>query len=175
MEADDPASLAGAAPRMVFPGDDRVGVKDPVIQRSPDGGWQAWICCHPLDQPGEEDRMTTAYATSPDGVSWEWHGTVLAPRPGTWDARGARVTTVLADGQATYDGRATREENFFERTARARLTGDAAGRLLAVADEPVADVRYLDILPLPTGGHRIWYEARLPDESHELRTELIPG
>jgi hypothetical protein len=34
-------------------------------------------------------------------------------------------------------------------------------------------VRYLDVLTLPGGGYRIWYEARLPDESHELRTELI--
>jgi hypothetical protein len=34
-------------------------------------------------------------------------------------------------------------------------------------------VRYLDVLPLPGGGCRIYYEARLPDESHELRTELI--
>jgi hypothetical protein len=29
------------------------------------------------------------------------------------------------------------------------------------------------VLPLPAGGFRIYYEARLPDESHELRTELI--
>lgn len=47
---------------------------------------------------------------------------------------------------------------------------------VAVRPDPVADVRYLDILPLPGGGYRIWYEARLPDESHELRTELTgPG
>ena len=37
------------------------------------------------------------------------------------------------------------------------------------------DVRYLDVLPLPDGGYRIYDEARLPDESHELRTELIPA
>jgi hypothetical protein len=43
----------------------------------------------------------------------------------------------------------------------------------ALGDEPVADVRYLEALPLPGGGYRIWYEARLPDESHELRTELV--
>jgi hypothetical protein len=40
-------------------------------------------------------------------------------------------------------------------------------------EAPVADVRYLDVVPLAGGGHRIYYEARLPDESHELRTELI--
>jgi hypothetical protein len=80
--------------------------------------------------------MNTAYATSSDGLAWQWHGTVLSGRPGEWDARGARLTTVLPDGRA-------------------------------------ADVRYLDALPLPGGGYRIFYEARLPDESHELRTELI--
>ena len=49
--------------------------------------------------------MTTAYATSEDGLAWAWRGTALAPRPGTWDARGARVTAVLPDGRAYYDGR----------------------------------------------------------------------
>jgi hypothetical protein len=61
-----------------------------------------------------------------------------------------------------YDGRATAAENWFEKTG---LTEDRSA--------PVADVRYLEVLALPSGGHRIYYEARLPDESHELRTELL--
>jgi hypothetical protein len=161
LEADDLAGLESAEPRRVFGGDETVGVKDPLVRHS-DGRWEAWICCHPLDIADEEDRMTTAYATSADGLEWDWQGTVLAGRPGTWDARGARVTTVLADGRMAYDGRATKEENWFEKTG-----------LTENRDAPVADVRYLEVLPLPSGGHRIYYEARLPDESHELRTELI--
>ena len=173
LEADDPEGFATAEPRTVFPGDERTGVKDPLVQRSADGGWQAWICCHPLDEEDEEDRMTTAYATSDDGLDWTWHGTVLAPRPGMWDARGARVTAVLGDGRAAYDGRATKEENWFERTGLARLTGRRHGELEQSNDDAVFDARYLDVVPLPNGGYRIYYEARLPDESHELRTELI--
>jgi hypothetical protein len=170
LEAEDLEGLAAAERRRAFPGDERTGVKDPIVQRV-DGGWRAWICCHPLEEAGAEDRMTTAHATSADGLDWEWHGTALAGRPGTWDARGARVTSVLPDGRATYDGRASAEENWFERTGFARLAG-RTGRLEHVGREPVADVRYLDVLAVP-GGHRIYYEARLPDESHELRTELI--
>ena len=143
-----------------MPGDERTGVKDPVVRRSADG-WLAWVCCHPLEDPGEEDRMTTALATSPDGLAWRWRGTVLAPRPRTWDARGTRVTAVLPDGTTYYDGRATKEENFRERTG-------IAGRA-----EPVADVRYLDVLALAGGAWRLFYEAPLPDGSHELRTELV--
>jgi len=145
-------------------------IKDPIVRRS-GNGWQAWVCCHPLDVPGAEDRMSTTYLTSDDGVTWRRHGTVLAARPGSWDARGARVTTVLPDGRASYDGRATAEENWFERTGLAVPTGDGA-HLCALDGGPVADVRYLEILALPTGGHRLYYEARRPDGAHELRTEL---
>jgi hypothetical protein len=173
LEADDPADLATAEARTVFPGDEQTGVKDPLVQRTADGGWQAWICCHPLDVPDEEDRMTTAYATSNDGLEWEWHGTVLSPRPGMWDARGTRVTAVLPDGRAAYDGRATKEENRFERIGLAKLTGNRPGELEQTNDDAAVDARYLDVLSLPDGGYRIYYEARLPDESHELRTELI--
>jgi hypothetical protein len=170
LEADDPEGLGDAEARTVFPGDELTGVKDPVI-RVWEGRWHAWICCHPLDEVDEEDRMTTAYATSTDGLDWVWHGTSLAGRPGAWDARGARVTAVLPDGRATYDGRATKEENFSERTGLARRTGPD-GTLVPEGDSPVADVRYLDVVPLPEGGYRLWYEGPLPDGSHELRTEL---
>jgi hypothetical protein len=173
LEADDPAEFETSDARTVFAGDTHTGVKDPLVQRAAGGGWQAWICCHPLDEAGEEDRMTTAFATSRDGLVWDWHGTVLAPRPGTWDQRGTRLTAVLPDGRAAYDGRASKEENWFERTGLARLTGRRPGELEQVGTDAVVDARYLDVLPLPDGGHRIWYEARLPDESHELRTELI--
>src|SRR5919202_5250425 len=109
-------ALADADHRVVFPGDELNAVKDPLIRRGRDGRWHAWICCHLLDVPGEEDRMNSAYATSDDGLSWEWHGTVLEGRPGTWDARGARVTAVMPGGPVAYDGRATKEENWFEKT-----------------------------------------------------------
>ena len=168
LDAGAPPGLAQAEPVTVLPGDARTGVKDPVVQRRPDG-WHAWICCHPLDVAGEEDRMTTAHATSPDGLVWTWSATVLAPRPGAWDARGTRVTAVLADGRAFYDGRATKEENFRERTG---VAAPADGRLVPAAGAPVADVRYLDVVALPGGGTRLFYEAPLPDGSHELRTEL---
>jgi hypothetical protein len=96
---------------------------------------------------------------------------VLAPRAGRWDARGARLTAVLGDGRAAYDGRATKEENWFERTGLARRAADDAFE--QVGDEPVADARYLDVLALPDGRYRIYYEAPHPGGSHELRTELV--
>ena len=79
---------------------------------------------------------------------------------------------VLPDGRASYDGRATAEENFAERTG---LAVPADPGLAAAGAAPVADVRYLDVLPLPAGEQRLYYEAPLPDGSHELRTELVPA
>ena len=116
--------------------------------------------------------MSTAYSTSEDGLHWRWHGTVFAGRPGMWDARGARVTSVLSDGRASYDGRASKAENFSERTGLARWD-EAAGRLVALGIRPVSNARYLDVVALPRGGYRLFYEAPLPDGSHELRTELV--
>jgi hypothetical protein len=105
--------------------------------------------------------MVSRAAESEDGVAWTWTGEELAGRPGAWDARGARVTAVAGD-VLFYDGRATREENFRERTGIARREGDGWRR----DDAPVAAVRYLDVL-----GGRLFYEAARPDGAHELRTE----
>jgi hypothetical protein len=173
LEADTVEGLAAAAVVEVMGGDATVGVKDPVVRPWGDG-WQAWVCWHHLEVPGQEDRMSTAWATSDDGVRWEWRGVVLGGRPGAWDARGARVTSVLPDGRVSYDGRADAAENWFERTGVAGRAGEGL-RLEALAGSPVVDVRYLDVLALPQGGHRLYYEARLADETHELHTELLPA
>ncbi len=181
IEAASPAQFDARSIAMVLPGDAKTGVKDPVI-RHRNGMWQLWASCHPLADPDEADQMVTDYATSHDGREWTWHGTALMGRPGHWDSRGTRVTAVLhAAGSiiAYYDGRASAAENWEERTGVA--TGTEPTSLAAVGDAPVAEspyagggLRYLDILPLPDGSHRLYYEMTQPDGSHELRTELQP-
>jgi hypothetical protein len=179
VEADHPAEFDVSRRVVVLPGDAKTGVKDPVIRRQ-NGTWQMWACCHPLADPHEADQMVTEYATSPDGLDWAWHGTALAGRPGYWDARGTRISAVWQDGDAVfafYDGRASAAENYEERTGLATGAGPTALAALGAgpaAQSPYAGrgLRYLDILPLPGGRHRLYYEMTRPDGAHELRTEL---
>lgn len=121
--------------------------------------------------------MTTAYATSGDGVSWDWHGTALTPRPGTWDQRGARLTAVLPDGRAADDGRASKDENWFERSGTARLTGGRPGELEQVGDDavrrslprrPAASRRRIPHLVRGAVARR---EPRAPDGAHRRLTQ----
>jgi hypothetical protein len=183
VEAATPAGLSAAPATTVLPGSDTAGVKDPVLLH--DGvRWHLWASVHPLQRWDDADRMTTGYATSPDGVRWTWRGTALAGRPGHWDARGVRVSAVVPTGdtiEAGYDGRATAEQNWEELTGLA--TGPIGpdglvGALTAVDVEPVRSpfggggVRYLSVVPLPDGSTRIYYEVTRPDGAHELRTEL---
>jgi len=185
LEADTPEKLPLATPRTVLPGDETVGVKDPVVVHAA-GRWHLWASCHPLESDEHADRMTTEYATSPDGVDWTWHGTALAGRPGEWDARGVRFASVVVTGEnavALYDGRATAEENWEEVTglAHGRLGDD--GLFTAFAADPrlptrspfaPGGLRYVSVVPLRDGGHRVYYEGTRADGAHELRTELLP-
>jgi hypothetical protein len=70
---------------------------------------------------------------------------MLAGRPGAWDARGARITAVLADGRASYDGRASKEENFSERTGLAARENPPDG-WASSGGTPVSSARYLDVV-----------------------------
>jgi len=183
VEAASPEELITATPTTVLPGSDTAGVKDPVLLQDGER-WHLWASVHPLQRWDDADRMTTEYATSPNGLSWTWRGTALAGRPGEWDARGVRVSAVLPAGdtiEASYDGRATAEQNWEEMTGLATGTVGAdglVGPLTATGTEPVRSpfggggVRYLSVVPLPDGTTRIYYEVTRPDGAHELRTEL---
>ena len=177
LTADTVEGLPGGHRQVVLPGDDRVAVKDPVVQHpaAPGEEWVMWLCCHPLTDAGHEDRMTTRRLTSPDGLAWTDRGEVLAGRPGRWDARGARVTTVLTADPLTvlYDGRPDAESNWHETTGVARWAGD---RLVASDDAPVSSphsdgaFRYATGVPLPDGRTRFYVEAARPDGAHDLVT-----
>ena len=136
LDADRPEDLAEGTRTVVLPGDDHVAVKDPVITVR-DGRWQMWVCEHPLTEPGHEDRMTHGVPHQRRRPGLDRHGTVLEPTPGTWDARGARVTAVLSHDPLVvlYDGRPTAEDNWHEATSVARA--DATGMLHADPDAPV--------------------------------------
>ena len=178
IDAPTPEGLAAGARTVVLPGDDTLAVKDPVITVDGNDHWQMWICCHPLDVSGAEDRMWTAYATSTDGLDWTVERDVLRPTPGGWDARGVRVTTVLTDSPLTvlYDGRATAEDNWFETTG---VAVDRDGVLEPIGDGPAVvspegdgAFRYVSAVPLPDGRTRFYFEAAREDGSHDLMTSV---
>jgi hypothetical protein len=181
LEAGDPSGFSPERRRTVLPGDADWGVKDPVICWHR-GTWHLWLCCHPLERDEDADRMVTYYGTSPDGIEWRLHGPALAGRPGAWDSRGARVTSVLFRPPgvvASYDGRASSAENFEERTGIA--AGEDGSLLTAVGDEAVAGspqghggLRYLSDVEPAAGGYRLFYERARPDSAHDLCTEAVP-
>ena len=173
----DPAELADGKRTVVLPGSAVSAWKDVVVSR--DGAlWRMWACEHLLDRGDDEaDRMRSVYLTSEDGLEWTTHGVALAPTAGSWDARGARITSVwlTADGWvAGYDGRATAAENWFERTGFA--VGTEPGSFAAVAgpvDRDGRTLRYLTVA-MVDGGRRVYFEAERTDGWNNVRTVLMP-
>ena len=180
IDADTVEGLPGGRRTIAFPGSDQVALKDPVILCH-DGEWHAWICEHPLDLVGHEDRMSTSYWRSIDGLSWRRERSVLAPREGEWDARGTRVTDVLSLEPLVvlYDGRARAEDNWFEATGVAR--GSLDGLLQANGHPPLRSrhsdgaARYVTHVTLPDGSTRYYLELARPDGAHDLVTAPARG
>jgi hypothetical protein len=185
LDADEPAALATGLRTTVWPGDAETAVKDPVVLRDESGRWHAWVCCHPLTEPGAEDRMTSRYASSPDGLDWTWGPTVLSPGPDGWDKRGRRITAVLpADDRrpgtvtALYDGRASEDENWYERTGAAS-SERLDGLFLAEAGDPVESpfghhtLRYATAIVQEDRSVRYYFEAANESGANEIRTCVI--
>ena len=94
--------------------------------------------------------------------------------------RSGRTATCNCCSWALYDGRATAEENWEERTGLA--VGDGNGGFVPAGSSPLLQsphapfgLRYADVVVLPQGGARWFYEATRPDGAHELRTVLLAG
>ncbi|MEJ7651815.1 MAG: hypothetical protein WKF57_22630 [Nakamurella sp.] len=174
---------------IALPGDDAMAVKDPVLWRDATDAerpWRMFVCCHPLTDPGDEDRMTSRLFSSADGLDWRDDGEVLGPTVGTWDARGARIAAVVPGGGAMpdviYDGRPDAESNWFETSGLARWDGerycpvpDLRWQSTVPAHEPDpqgltdAALRYASAVEF--GGAVRWYaEAARPDGAHDLIT-----
>ena len=92
VDADEPAGLEHGRRTVVLPGTADAAVKDPVVIVDEDG-WRMWVCVHPLTEPGQEDRMTTAFATSTDGLA----------RNCSW-----KMMSVASDGRQADASRSTR-------------------------------------------------------------------
>jgi hypothetical protein len=178
VDADTPAELATGKRTVVLPGDRTEAWKDVVVRPGADE-WRMWACRHPLDGGDDAaDRMTSWYATSPDGLVWTMAGEALAPVPDTWDARGTRIADVLRhDGRwwALYDARRSAEENWRERSGLA--VGEGPQRFTAIGG-PVPEragsaLRYASVIE-QRDGLRVYFEATGFDGSHDLRTVYVP-
>lgn len=177
VDADTPEQLDGGQRTVVLAGDPETAWKDVVVSRD-HAGWRMWACRHLLDQGDDNaDRMQSWYFTSADGLDWGSGNAALLPRPGQWDARGARITSVLQlDGQwiAYYDGRASAEQNWHELTGIALGDGPDAFRAHAgPLDRDGRTLRYLSVASV-VDGLRFYYEAARADGANDLRTTFVP-
>lgn len=179
IEADTIEKLADGRRTVVLPGaEGQVAWKDIVVHPAgPDGVWHMWACRHPLDDGDDEaDRMSTHHLTSADGLNWADRGACLTPTPGTWNARGTRVTSVLrepAGWTAFYDGRASADENWHERTGVAAGTDPSAFHVTQGPSPAGHTARYLSLATL-SAGYRVFWEASRPDGAHDLRSAYVP-
>jgi hypothetical protein len=166
LRARGPQDFSARTRETVFPGSAAFGIKDPVVIR----GRELRILAteHPLTEGDENaDRMISVDAFS--------GACVMVPEPGTWYSRGTRITSVVGE-YAYFDGRASAEENFEERTGIARWEGSRYIAVAGPASSPFGGgaLRYVSAIELPAG-LRLYYESATKYGSHELRTELRPG
>ena len=163
--------------QVVLPGDDTTAVKDPVVREAAGGGWEMWLCCHPLDRsrPRGPDDHPLPDQPRRAGLDRPRRG---ARRPaggvGRSAAPGSRPWSPSDPLTLLYDGRADAASNWFETTGVARWDGArlVADDAIEPLSSPYSDgaLRYAAAVPLPDGRTRFYLEAARPDGAHDLVT-----
>ena len=198
LTADSPANFDVSRRQKVFTAADMgaEGVKDPVVLLV--GGLYYMILSYAPSPPriaaAEAGRLHasadvyntgltkshTGLAVSGDGLHFEWLGDVFAPRDRGWDAYAARIGSLLwlpPAWLAFYDGSASVEENYEEKTGLAvsldlrRFHRVSYEGPLLTSPHASGSLRYLDALKVGAEVY-CYYEYARPDGSHELRLNV---
>ena len=168
-------------------------VKDPVVVHAHGLSWMflstAIVSSKGLERTEDELHAskdvyttglvysTTGLAVSRDGMHYEWLGQVLEPSSDRWDAYASRITTVLSTLHgfvAFYDGGASAQENYEERTGVAvsadllHWTKLSAATPWLVSPYSKGTLRYIDYV-IWNDRLFLYYEMARPDGAHELR------
>lgn len=125
-------------------------------------------------------KRSTGYATSTDGIHFDWKGEIFKPLETGWDSDCRRITSVLPLTEqlvAFYDGSSGYENNHEDMSALAAgLRIDA----LTPVDPQVFRItspwgtgscRFVDVTRV-RGTFYIYYECCRRDESHDLRVMI---
>lgn len=201
MTADDVRQFDPATRQKVLVASDVPGleaVKDPVVFQL-GGIWQMILSASPMPPDLDDDgrarlhetadiyatglsRSVTGLATSEDGLSWTWQGTVLEPAGSGWDAYATRISAVLFGAPlfiGYYDGSRDVTENYEERTGvcwsfdlRTWHRATTAGPTL-VSPHAGGSLRYIDVLSTDEG-YEFFYEYARPGGSHAIGRTLVP-
>ena len=167
-------------------------VKDPVVLRDGDR-WRMFASFGSRElraAPGGDHTLTasgdplstgqllscTGLATSDDGLAWSWEGPVLVPPRRGWDGFETRISTVVRRGTewlALYDGMATLDENYEERTGIA-TSADLRRWERETVDGPAlrsmhasGSLRYACLARVGVRTFA-YFEAARPDGAHDL-------
>jgi predicted GH43/DUF377 family glycosyl hydrolase len=199
VEAESPGAFDLSEGEKLFTAEDVgvQGVKDPWVMIVNGLYYMLISYAMSLDISSPEDRermhatadiyntgltlSSTALAVSGDGRHYEWKGDYFPPRKGAWDAYATRLGCLVPTENGWmgyYDGAASVEENYEERTGMVQTWDLTHFYRLSqrgpniISPHGSGGLRYVDAVVFD-GEIYFYYEFCRADGSHELRLNRV--